>query len=460
MGVDGDTKYQYLAGLCVNIIAIANGAFCGWPSASFLELQAADSPLETGPMTNNEAGWVGAMFCVGGLLGTVIFAWAADKVGRKRSLLLTAVPSLIGWVIIPFAVNPTHLAISRLFGGLTSGGIFAVIPIYITELAEDKIRGILGTFLVFSCNAGVLIAFVVGYYLNYIQTAWSMSILTVLFLISFVFFPETPAYLMNLSKVEKAEQSLRYFRNLRSANADTKEELKFELEKLHKIEKPEKEESEAITWHDFTNHTARKAFLIGFALMALNQLCGCFAMINYTASIFKQAGSNLTPKFSAIVVGVIQLFGSYMSTVLVERAGRKLLLIISAVGTGLGHVCLGSYSYLNMLGYDTQAYNWIPVASFSFIIFIACWGVLTLPFLVVSEILPPKIRNMGNMICMVVLWIICFFILKYLPTMSEVMGMHGMMLFFGSSCFIGAAFIIIYVPETKGKSIETILSML
>lgn len=67
----------------------------------------------------------------------------------------------------------------------------------------------------------------------------------------------------------------------------------------------------------------RKAFLIGISLMAFNQFCGCFAMLNYTATIFQQSGSNLTPNMSAIIVGAIQLLGSYMSTILVERAGRK-----------------------------------------------------------------------------------------------------------------------------------------
>lgn len=78
-----------------------------------------------------------------------------------------------------------------------------------------------------------------------------------------------------------------------------------------------------LKWSDFTKTVSRKALLIGLVLVSLNQLCGCFAMINYTANIFAESGSNLSPNMSAIVVGIIELFGAYISTILVDRAGRK-----------------------------------------------------------------------------------------------------------------------------------------
>lgn len=115
------------------------------------------------------------------------------------------------------------------------------------------------------------------------------------------------------------------------------------MEKITKIENVNVNDSK-LTWQDFSKkisfilnikfliysiiyildtNVARKSFLISIVLMALNQFCGCFAMLNYTASIFKESGSNLSPNMSAIVIGVIQLVGAYCSTFLVEKAGRK-----------------------------------------------------------------------------------------------------------------------------------------
>lgn len=137
--------------------------------------------------------------------------------------------------------------------------------------------------------------------------------------------------------------------------------------------------------------SAKKAIIYGIVLMALNQFCGCFAMLNFTVSIFKESGSNLSPNLSSILVGLIQIFGSFVPTLLVDKLGRKFLLAFSAFGTSIGLGVLGLYSYMKTLGFDLHEFSWIPLVSFSFVIFIANFGVLTLPFLVLSEISPPKV---------------------------------------------------------------------
>lgn len=138
-------------------------------------------------------------------------------------------------------------------------------------------------------------------------------------------------------------------------------------------------------------------------------------MLNYTALIFEKSGSSLSPTVSAIIVGFIQLVGSYVSTLLVERAGRKLLLLVSAVGICLSQVVMASHSYLKVLGYDTAGLDWVPIAAFSFMLFIASWGLLTLPFLVISEIMPPKIRSTASMLLMSILWLLSMLTIKVSP---------------------------------------------
>ncbi|XP_034668658.1 facilitated trehalose transporter Tret1 [Drosophila subobscura] len=469
MSSSGSTKNQYLAAISVNIVTISYGAFCGWPSASFLELGSEDSPLETGPLSNQDQGWVASTICIGGLFGTILYAWLADKIGRRWSLLWMALPNLIGWIIIPYASTPTHLIIARFIGGVAGGGCFAVIPIYVAELASDSVRGILGTYLVVTCNGGVVLAFILGYFFDYITVSWIVSTLSFVFVGCFWFMPETPQYLAKQNRVEEAEQSLRYYRNIRLSPAkELSEDLKLELEKLKPSEKTDldakdadnAEDENAVTWADFAEAKARKAFLIGLGLVTFNQLCGCFAMVNYTAVIFEQAGASLAPTVSAIIVGSIQLLGTYTSTVLVERLGRKILLLVSAVGIGLGQSAMGSYSYLKVLGYDVSSYGWVPIAGFSFMLLLAASGLLTLPFLVIAELLPPKIRNMANMILISVLYVIATATIKFMPLFTESLGMHGTVFMFASMSFSAALFIAIFVPETKGKTNEAILASL
>lgn len=119
---------------------------------------------------------------------------------------------------------------------------------------------------------------------------------------------------------------------------------------------------------------------------------------------FSTVGSNLSPNMSAIVVGVIQIVGSYIATLLVERAGRKFLFVVSTIGTAFGLITLGVYMMLASWKFNVEVYNWIPLAAFSFSIFIASWAVLTLPFLVISGILKSvflkncKINNIYKLI--------------------------------------------------------------
>lgn len=116
-------------------------------------------------------------------------------------------------------------------------------------------------------------------------------------------------------------------------------------------------------------------------------------MMNYTANIFQESGSDLDPHTSAIIVASIQIFGVYCSTNLVDRIGRKILLLFSTTGAFLGLTCLGTYSYLSMSGVDLTTANWIPLASFSTFVFISCFGILPLPFIITAEVLPPKVRT-------------------------------------------------------------------
>lgn len=146
--------------------------------------------------------------------------------------------------------------------------------------------------------------------------------------------------------------------------------------------------------------------------MALNQCSGTFAIMNYTATIFHESGSDLSPNTSSIIVAVIQLLGTYVSIVLVDKSGRKILLIISAAGTSLGLVVLGTYSYLSKNGYDVTGFGMVPILSLSFVIFIASIGIITLPFVVIAEVLPTKIRAFGSSACMIQISLMAFTILK------------------------------------------------
>ncbi|KAL5275947.1 hypothetical protein ACFFRR_001648 [Megaselia abdita] len=456
----GSVRNQYLTAICVNIFTLSYGTICGWSSAALLVLQSDESPLESGPLTKDEASWIGAIMCIGGLLGNVAFGWISNKYGRRMALIIASFPLIFSFLMIPYSKNSIHLCISRFIGGFTGSAAFAVIPIYITEIAEDSVRGSLGSTIMIFCNFGILTSFVFGNFFSYILIPYLLAIFPTFFLVLIVLcLPESPSQLLRMGREEDALKALIFFsgENEKEKSEVIMKELERMKDEVNSVD--EKKSDRGVSWSDFTPSTTIKAMTIGIVLMCLNQFCGIFAMLNYTASIFEQAGSSLSPNMSAIIVAFIQVIGSYTATLLVERAGRKILYLVSTVGSAIGLSVLGIYINLSSKGYDCSDFEWVPVLSFSLTIFFAQLAILSLPFLIIAEILPSKIRSLGSNICLTLLWFLSFSVLKGLPFLVEMLGLHGMMMLFASFCFLGAVYILVFLPETKGRSIDEIIGL-
>jgi hypothetical protein len=164
--------------------------------------------------------------------------------------------------------------------------------------------------------------------------------------------------------------------------------------------------------NDFVGSHAKKSVVFGIFLMALNQFCGVFAMLNFTAMIFEKAGSSLSANISSIIVGGIQILGALLCTLLVERFGRKSLLSISAFGTFIGLGFLSLFIYLTSYGLNLDNLNFVPLILFAFFIFISNLGILTLPFLYLSEIVPMRIKGFVMILCLAILYIFATIVIQ------------------------------------------------
>lgn len=196
--------------------------------------------------------------------------------------------------------------------------------------------------------------------------------------------------------LQEAEKAICFYRNIEWQSKEEFGLLKGEMDKLKSSTNTStngKDPVETVTWREFTTPIARKAIFIGVTLLALKQFSGLYAMLNYAGHIFKESGSFIDPNLCSIIIGVIQLIGTYVPTLLVDRAGRKVLLTFSTTGTGIGLVILGTYLYLRRIGYDLEGFGTVPLASFSFILFVGCCGLMPLPFVVVSEIMPQEVQT-------------------------------------------------------------------
>lgn len=136
-----------------------------------------------------------------------------------------------------------------------------------------------------------------------------------------------------------------------------------------------------------------KGLVIGVTLTFLNILSGCYTFITYSENIFKQSGTHLNPNTASIIIAFVQIFGTLVTSQLVDSAGRKILLVISLLGCTFGLSAMATYLYLDASDIDMTAYNWIPVASLGFVILMASFGIVPLTMVCVVECIPTKVSK-------------------------------------------------------------------
>ncbi|XP_055295908.1 facilitated trehalose transporter Tret1-like [Sitodiplosis mosellana] len=180
-------------------------------------------------------------------------------------------------------------------------------------------------------------------------------------------------------------------------------------------------------------------------------------MMNYTNKIFAEAGSTLTESTSSIIVAFVMMIANFLAMVLVDRAGRKLLMTASAFATSLSLISMGLYDSFKQ---SLTEHRWIPIAAFSMIILFSSIGMLPLTFVILSELIPKKIKNIIILLALECLWGLAFALVSFFPILTATFGTSMCMFFLATCCMLGALFYLMVLPETKGKTYEEIIQAL
>ncbi|KAF5295172.1 hypothetical protein FQR65_LT10560 [Abscondita terminalis] len=179
-----------------------------WISPVLSLLTSDKTPLET-TLTNFEESWVVSGEKLGSLVGCIIAAYLTDKIGRKRILLLSAIPFCVSMMGATLAKTATVFIILRFIGGLGTGIVFVVLPIYVGEIADKDIRGRLNVLRIILGTLGSVYVYSVGPFISYIVLSITCGIVPIVFALIFVFMPESPHFLIKTCKVAEATESLR-----------------------------------------------------------------------------------------------------------------------------------------------------------------------------------------------------------------------------------------------------------
>lgn len=446
---------QFLAAVVVNQLALSYGIVMGWPSPSAPQLQSPSSPVGDEPMTDAGVSWLTGILCLSGTAMTVVMSVIpVDKFSRKRFCYVLTLPIIIAWLLITFATDHTYIYVSRALTGIAGGCTFVLLPSYVSEISSDSIRGILATILVFSVNFGILVAYILGGVMSFRALPVAVIALIVLFLITFIFLPESPVYLVRQNRMHEAIRSLKW---LKAGNSQAAER---ELSHIQ-LQIKETASMKSAKYSDlFRDRATIKGLIIVLGLYVGQQFCGIFAMISNTETIFKMSGSSLSPNASSIIVATMQILGSVVAMFLVERAGRRLLILLSCVGMCVCHCVIGTFCYLQTLQYDVSAYSWIPVVALSTFILVYSFGMGNGPVVVMSEIFSRDVASLASAVSLIASWGSAFVMTKGFTDLVALLDMHGCFYLLATFCVSNFVFYFMLLPETKGRRREDIVDEL
>lgn len=397
-------------------------------------------------------GWAGSFVTIGAMLTCFPMGIICDLIGRRWSLLLLIIPYSVGWSLIIWARSLLALYAGRFITGMAAGACCVVAPLYTTEIAQKEIRGTLGSYFQLMTTVGIFFAYAVGKFDNPIHYTLMCATVPFVFFIFFFFQPETPIYNLKKGKVEAARNSLM---RLRGAAYNVDSELlglQLELDSLAHNSVP--------TTSLLGKKAARKALLISLALMFFQQMSGINAIIFYTGDIFEDAGARIDSKTAAILVGGFQVASTFISSLIIDKLGRKILLITSGLTMSICTALLGLYFSLKdhslVSNHVLSSLGFMPVVSLCVFMIMFSLGLGPIPWVIASEICTPQFKGITTSLGGMLNWFLAFLVTKFYLELDTAIGGDIMFYIFSACSVLGAIFTYFVIPETKGKSLSQI----
>ncbi|XP_021703532.1 facilitated trehalose transporter Tret1 [Aedes aegypti] len=509
---------QIIAALAVSIGPLAAGLGKGYPSpaiASLQELQLRQRGNYTAFSVNDQqASWIASLSLLGALFGGM-FGGVAMQYGRKRVLALMSLPFSLSWILTVFAKSVETMFFTAFVGGFCCAIVSTVTQVYISEISSPDIRGFLSAIQKIAGHLGMLISYMLGAYLDWRQLAMLVSAAPIMLFISVIYIPETPSFLVLRGCDEEAHRSLQWLRgphknveieldtirsNVRTSrinllnrmstlasttsvpNGATSQQLPTHHQQdqqqgnrvsarlsqiVRSCQLPRISFATVVSNVKSVMRNARlvKPVSITCGLMIFQRFTGANSFNFYAVTIFSKTFAGMNPHGAAIAVGFVQLLASMLSGLLIDTVGRIPLLIVSSVFMSLALASFGSFVYygqtnkmLAAASFDLDAQtgndDWIPLLCVLVFTVAFSLGISPISWLLVGELFPLEYRGIGSSIATSFSYFCAFLGVKTFIDFQAAFGLHGTFWLYACISCVGLFFVIMVVPETKGRDLE------
>ena len=410
-------------------------------------------------------GWGASSALIGCLMGAILSGVLSDRFGRKRLLICAGLLFSVSAIGTAMAWTFSWYTLFRIIGGVGIGLASNLSPMYIAEISPARLRGRFVSINQLTIVIGVLLAQVVNWLISLYdpadlpldptfaqilatwngQTGWrwmfaAEAVPALAFFGLMFFVPESPRWLIKNGKKALAESILSRVGGLEYARAEI-----MDIQQTLAAE-----EIARVNFRDLLEPRLLKVILIGVTLAVYQQWCGINVIFYYAEDIFQAAGYNVKGVMLNIVItGVVMLFFTFVAIGTVDKFGRKILMLIGSAGLTATYVLLGLSFHLNKTGFLVVFLTVTAIAFYSFSLAPIVWVLL-------SEIFPNRIRGAAMSIAVFSLWVGCFTLSYSFPTLNRSLGSARTFWLYGLICVAGFTFVLLVLPETKGKSLEDI----
>ncbi|CAH0714601.1 unnamed protein product, partial [Brenthis ino] len=440
----------------INFPVFVYGASIGWMSPMILLLQSENSPKGV-PLTDTEVSWLAAVAYITCIPGNALMAFLVDTLGRKIALLFISSFGAASWVLLLSSLEVWALILARALVGLTMAGCYVICPIYTKEMSQDSIRGALGCIMILFQTTGNLFLYIIGDILQYRTVLWICLSLPTFHLVLFMMMPESPSFLLKKNNVEEATRVLAWLRCRKEDDTLVKAELDL-MKREQRHDDKTKTNSCFIIKSILKDTILFKAFCIAMVVTLAREVCGAIPVLNFAGEIFAFASDKsdfvLTPNQQAMLLGAVQVSGSMLASTVVEKTGRKPLLAITSLLSGLSMIALASWFVTRE--YGANSLNWIPIMTLCLCIFCDSSGLQPISIVIASEIFSFKYRGTVMAVTTSAASFADFLQLLFFKPLVNALGIYIAFYFFGIVCILMAVYVVIIIPETKGKTLDDI----
>jgi len=442
----------YLVLIC--LVAALGGLLFGYDTAV---ISGAIGFLQTHfAMSEAMEGWAAACTLLGCAAGAALAGTLSDRFGRRKTLTVSALLFLVSAIGTALPHTLTQFIVFRIIGGLGVGAASMTSPMYIAEVSPARIRGRMVSVNQFAIVSGIVLVYFVNYFIaDPVDQTWNVAegwrwmfgseaLPAALLLVLLFFVPESPRYLTERGRGEEARRVLARTQGRAEAEramTEIREALAMETGSLRQLLKP----------------GLRLVLVIGIVLAVLQQVTGINVFLYFGTEIFKDIASEAIDAalLKQAVVGSVNMLFTIVAIWTVDKLGRKPLMIVGAAGMGISLTAMGLAAYWG------QTSTWLLV----FILgYIACFALSVGPvtWVILSEIFPTKIRGRAMAIATVCLWLANYVVSQTFPMMDKDPWLvetfhHGFPFWvYGAFCVVLVVFMVLAVPETKGRTLEEI----